>query len=102
MNTNFIRDMTTGIFAISEIDLPQRLTDRYSRIFISAIANENAPASNYQTLKILGGFALVTGLVGTVASIYLQSTNYLSQCLTNVAVGSLAFRKSLHRLQQNS
>jgi hypothetical protein len=81
------------------VDFPTRMTDRYNRIFTSAIDNE-VPL-NYRTLIVLGGFALVTGVVGTVASYYFQSDEYLSECLGNIAVGVIVIGRGRVCLQNS-
>lgn len=80
---------------IRGVDFPTKMTDRFQRIFLEATDNEESRTSNCQTLMVLGGFAMVTGLVGTVASYYFQSSQYLPECLGNMIIGAVAIKHGL-------
>lgn len=77
-------------------DFPTRMTERFHRIFFETIGNEEPRAPNYQTLIVLGNFAVVTGLVGTVASYYFQSSEYLHESLGSIAAGAVALGRSYY------
>lgn len=95
MNTNFAPDITIRFPEIPEGDLPKRLTDRFQRIFTTAIDGNAEPTPNYQTLTVLGELAVVSGLAGTVASYYFQSHQYLPECIINIALGTIAIGRGL-------
>ena len=69
-------------------DFPTRMSDRIQGIFLKATEDSVRPAPNDQALLVLGEFALVTGLVGIVASYYFKSDEYVSECLLNIAIGA--------------
>lgn len=97
MNTNFDPLMEPRIIRTHWEDLPKRLTNRFQRIFTSATNHDGSYIPNYQTITFLGEMAVVSGLVGTVVSVYFQSYEHLPQCLGNIAFGAFAIGKGLYR-----
>lgn len=94
MNTNFNPYVESKV-QFPLVNFPSVLADRFQRIFTITIDDQQR-VPNYQTLKVLGGCAVVTGIVGVIASYYFQSDEYLVESISNIAIGALAITHSYY------